>query len=244
MQALFAAPDLVVLAGALGESESVGEFYDKVEKLGDGDYLENVKEYIESPLNLKFGWVKFDKDDSHVDFFSNLAILSANNSYTAKDKEIIMTQDSVFVSINLLRVYKNVIEMESKDDSSSFDVGISDKVDYSVMARMAENMYKGDEATFHEIVVTDNGPQMFMLSGVFTNDTWSILETIGPVARMPIVMQSEPALDKEYPGFVLIFGLGMGALAQIASASDGFPEHIKRDFMKLPRQENQDETDK
>jgi hypothetical protein len=234
MKALFLAPDLAVLADALSSSDTAEEFAKEVEKYTEENYVGEVKRVSENPANKRFVWVKFDKEEDSIEFFSNLAVLAANNSYTVAEKDIVMTQDCVFVNINLLDAFKAVANLTDDDETMNLD--IADKVSFDAFKQISGNMF-GETARFHELLETENGPQLFLLSGEFTNDTWSVLENIGPVARKSVLVQKDASVEKTYPGFCMLFGLSMNALAQIAARADIFPPHIKADFEKLPRNE-------
>ncbi len=128
-------------------------------------------------------------------------------------------------------------------EDNKMDLDLGPKMSFAAFSAITENMFADDGISrFHEIVATDGGPQLFMLTGEFTNDTWSIFEGLGPVARKSVVIQKEADALKRWPGMCLLFGLSMTALAQIASRLDSFPEHIKEDFLTLPRNE-ENETD-
>jgi hypothetical protein len=233
MKALFLAPDLAVISDALSDSETAEDFENIISKYKEDTYLDDIKNIVENPANKRFVWVKFDKSEENIDFFSNLSVLSANNSYTVAEKDIVMTQDSVFINVNLLEAFKAVANIGEED---GMNLDILDKVSFDAMKQISGNMF-GEEARFHELLETENGPQLFILSGEFTNDTWCVLENIGPVARKSVLTQKEPDATKTYPGFCMLFGLSMNALAQIAARSEIFPPHIKADFDKLPRNE-------
>lgn len=238
MKALFVAPDLAVIANLVSMVSSVDEFKEGASEFTEEDYGKQTKDIFENPANKRFTWVQFEKTENDIDFFSNLAILSANNSYTASEKDILMTQDSVFINVNLLDAFKTVASSNSEDGSVDFDIDLANKSSYHAFKAITDNMFAdGENARFHELVTTDNGPQLFMLSGCFTNDTWSIFENIGPTARKGVLMQKDYDCNKKYPGICLLFGLSMNALAQIASRMDVFPEHIRKDFETLPRNE-------
>ncbi len=236
MKALFVAPDLTVIASLISSSATVDEFIKSADEYTPENYSEKSKDAHTNPAFRRFSWVKFDKTEEDVDFFSNIAMLSANNSYTSAEKDILMTQDSVFVNINILDAFKEIANT-ADGESVNMDLDLSSRMTYDAFKEIAYNMYDDGSAKFHEIVSTDNGPQLFMLTGEFTNDTWSVLEGIGVVARKSVLMQKDTDCKTTIPGFCLLFGLSMSALAQIASRLDVFPEHIKADFEKLPRNE-------
>jgi hypothetical protein len=236
MKALFVAPDLSVIASIVSDSDSAKEFLDKAGEYTEENYKNKTKSIHSSPAYRRYTWVKFEKTENDIDFFSNIAMLSANNSYTATEKDIIMTQDSVFINLNILDAFREIAK-SSGGEEIEMDLDMENRMSFDSFNEIAKNMFEDGKAKFHELTSTDNGPQLFMLTGEFTNDTWSILESIGVVARKNVVMQKEHSVDKEWPGICLLFGLSMNALAQIAQTSDGFPEHIRNDFMKLPRVE-------
>ncbi len=241
MKALFIAPDISVIAHVLGGSETVEEFDTNLSKITKGDYAKNVAEIVKSPANLRYSWVKLDKTEEDVDFFSNLAILSANNTFGVSTKDIVMTQDSVFINVNLLQAFKEVAK-GSTDKDEEMDISLQDRVSVETISKITKDMF--NETRFFELVTTENGAQMFMLAGCFTNDTWSILESIGPVSRKSVAMQKKGDANTKRPGFCLLFGLSMTALAQIVESSNKFSSHIKDDFSTFPRKGSEEEDEK
>lgn len=240
MNALFVAPDMVVIADAVSNSENIAEFRKRMDSILDGDYAEKTKDIINNPANLRFSWIKFEKKEEDVDFFSNLALLSANNNYTVSTKEVIMTQDSVFVNMNLMKAFKDV-SMSSKENETDIDISLEGRISKDTARKIADEMFM--ETRFYEIVSTKNGPQLFMLEGNFTNDTWSLLENFGPVARKNPAQQFECNCTTRRPGFCYLFGLSMTALAQVVESATGLQKHVAEDLAKLPKESDKNEKD-
>lgn len=240
MKALFMAPDLVVISHALAVSKDKEDFYKSIDAIANDNYEKNTEAILKNPANLKFSWVKFDKNEDNFEFFSNLSMLSANNSYSTTMKDVVMTQDSVFVNLNLLDAYKTVSGDTSDDE---MDISLVGKTSKETLKDVTKDMF--EETRFIELYSSDNGPQMFMLAGEFTSDTWSLLEKIGNVARRGYVFQGEDATEK-IPGICLLFGLSMTTLAGIAQNADKMPKHIADDLNTFPRAEEEelDQEDK
>ncbi len=234
MKAVFMAPDLVIISHVLAVSKNKEEFMKNINKITDDNYEKNIESIIKNPANLRFSWVKFDKTEEDFEFFANLAVLSANNSYSTTMKDIVMTQDSVFVNINLLEAYKTVSETV---EDSDMDISLKGKTSKETLIGVADDIFSGTK--FIELYSSDNGPQMFMLTGEFTSDTWSLLEKIGSVAKRGFTFQGVDSTEK-IPGICLLFGLSMTTLSGIAENADKMPKHIADDLNTFPRAESKE----
>ena len=232
MKATFIAPDLVVLSHLLTVSKDKDDFEkNSAELIGlaDKEYSDKISAILKNPANTRFAWVMFDKSEEDIEFFTNLAVLSANNSYSSSMKDIVMTQDNVFVNVNLLEVYKTITE--AADSSDKMELSLDSKISKDTLTAITTDAFDGSK--FIDLYSSENGPQMFMLTGVFSSDTWNILETIGLVARRGFALQTTDGAEK-IPGICLLFGLSITTLSSIAENSKRLPRHISEDFDTFP----------
>lgn len=236
MDATFVAPDLVVLAHVVQGSDTVEDFKRGLDKLMDGDYNSNVKAIVSSPINLRFGWVKLRKTEEEYAFFSNLTVLDANNTFSPSDRGVIMTQHSVFANLNLIQTFKEVSKGEDGAELQ-MDIDLSNKVDRDSALLIAKGMF--ESTRFYEIIRTDGTPELYLLAGNFTNDTWAVLSTVGSIARKSPAMQKDSdGKDARHPGLCLLFGNAAMSISQIINSSDKFAAHVKADFDTFPREDN------
>lgn len=234
MKAMFVAPDLVVLAQMLSISTSKEELVGNVKDLLESDnYEDRIKAISENPANLRFGWVRFDKADENVDFFTSLLMLSANNNYSISNKDLLLTNKSAFVNINLLETFKKVSQ-----DEENMPLSLSDKISKEKLTALSSDMF--DTPQFVELYTSDDGPEMFMLSATFSSDTWEMLSTVGLVSRRSFALSTGNAKDK-IPGFCVLFGLSMTTLMHIVANSDKMPDHIAADIDSLPKAKKTEE---
>ena len=234
MKAMFVAPDLAVLAQMLSVSTSKDKLVENMKNLIDSEnYDERVKAITENPSNLRFSWIRFDKNEENLEFFTSLLLLSANNNYSTATKDLIMTQDSTFININLMEAYKQV----SKEGNADIDLSLVDKVSKDKLISLTEEMF--DSPQFVELYSTEAGPQMFMLTANFSVDTWDMLSTIGTVSHRSFALSSGNSTDKT-PGMCIMFGLSMTTLLHIEANSDKMPDHIKADLDTLPKAQKAD----
>ena len=229
MKALFVAPDLTVLAQMLSVSASKKNLIENVNNLVESDnYKDRIKAITRNPSNLRFAWIRFDKNEDNLDFFTSLLLLSANNNYSTSTKDLIMTQDSTFVNVNLMDAYKNVAN--GPDDS--IDLDLQDKVSKEKIVSLCNDMF--DEPQFIELHSSEAGPQMFMLSATFSVDTWDMLSTIGTVSHRSFALSTGDSTEK-IPGFCVMFGLSMTTLLHIEANAEKMPKHIEEDLKSLPK---------
>ena len=237
MKAMFVAPDIAVLAQMLSISTSQEELVGNVKGLIDSeDYETKLKTIVENPANLRYGWVRFDKTEENVDFMTALLLLSANNNYSVANKDVIFTAESAFVNINLLESFKNVSK-----DASDLNIDLSDKIDNDKMLSLAEQMF--GEPQFMELYSGEEGPEMFLLGGSLSIDTWSMLETIGMVSHRSFGLSTGNSKDI-VPGFCILFGMSMTTLMHIVSNVDKMPAHIADDINRFPRAKKAEEDAK
>ncbi len=228
MKATFVAPDLVVLAQMLSTATSQEGLVASIKELLESDdYDEKVKTIVENPANLRYGWVRLDKDEENVDFLTALLLLSANNNYSVSNKDVIFTNGSAFVNINLLESFKNVAKSED-----GIEINLEEKIDKVKILALAEDMF--GEPQFMELYSTGDGPEMFMLSGTLCIDTWNMLSTIGMVSIRNF-SNSDGDAKVQVPGMCILFGMAMTTLMHIVSNVDKIPEHISYDINRLPR---------
>jgi len=229
MKAMFVAPDLAVLAQMLSASTSKEKLVENMKALVESDnYEDRLKAITENPSNLRFSWIKFDKNEENLEFFTSLLLLSANNNYSTSTKDLVMTQDCTFVNSNLLDAYKQV----SQGEDANIDLDLTDKINKDRLMSLCEDMF--DEPQFVELFSTENGPQMFMLAGNFCVDTWGMLSTIGTVSQRSYALSTGDGKEK-VPGICVMFGLSMTTLLHIEANAEKMPKHIEEDLKSLPK---------
>ncbi len=233
MKATFMVTSLAVIAHVLAVSKDKEKFYENIKSIIQNNYDENITKILQNPANLKFSWIRFEKKEEDYPFFSDLAALSANNSYSTTSKEIVMTYDSVFVTHSLLQGYKDI----SGGNGIQTDISLLDKISKEALIGLSSDLF--EETKFIELYSGDSGPQMFMLAGNFTSDTWSLLEKIGSVARRGYGFQGTDATEK-IPGICLMFELSMSVVSSISANASKLPAHISADLNTLPKLENQE----
>jgi len=230
MKAMFVAPDITVLAQMLSASTTQEELVASVKELVEGDdYESRIKKIVENPANLKYGWVRFEKTEESVDFFTALLLLSANNNFSVTSKDVVFTAGSAFVNVNLLESFKSVSK-----EGDGIVIDLHDKIDADKLLALAENMF--GEPQFMELYSGEEGPELFMLSGTLSIDTWAMLSTIGSVSSRSFAKSTGDSTEK-VPGFCLLFGLSMNTLMHIVSNANRMPSHIADDINKFPRAE-------
>ncbi len=228
MKAVFVAPDLTVLAQMLSFSSSKEELVEHVKELIDSDnYEEKLSEITSNPSNLRCAWVRFEKNEENVDFFTALLLLSANNNYSIAGKDVLFTAESAFVNANLLESFKNVSQ-----ESSDIKVDLAEKIDKEKLLALSENMF--DAPQFMELYSGKEGPELFMLSGTMCSDTWNMLSTIGVVSTRNFAKATGDGKEK-IPGLCMLFGLSMTTLMHIVSNASKLPDHIAEDVNNFPR---------
>jgi len=239
MKATFVAPDLAVLAQMLSSSSSREDFVNGVRDLVKGDDSDKkISAIVKNPANLRYAWVRFDKKEENLDFLTSLLLLSANNSFSVSIRDVVFTEDSAFVNVNLLESFKSVAQEDSETDVS---IDIVDKIDKEKILALAESMFEFPQ--FMELYSNEDGrPEMFMLSGTLSVDTWNVLQTVGIVSTRSAGRSTGNGKDK-VPGICIMFGLGMTSLMHIVNNSDKMPEHIMSDLDSFPRarKSNEDE---
>jgi len=240
MKATFVAPDIVVLAQVLASSSSKEELIEGVKELTDSkDYEEKIKNIVSNPANLRYGWIRFEKNEEGLDLFTALLLLSANSNYSAVLKDVLFTAESAFVNINLLNSFKKVSK-----DAEGIDIDLSTRIDKDKIIALSERMF--DAPQFMELYSGEEGPELFMLSGSMSVDTWNMLSTIGIVASRNFAKVTGDGKEK-IPGFCILFGLSMTTLMHIVSNASRLPTHIAEDVNSFPRankaEVEQDETD-
>jgi hypothetical protein len=238
MKATFVAPDVTVLAQVLSASSSKEELLDGVKEIIEGEDREKkIKEVVSNPSNLRFAWIRVEKNEENLDFISALLLLSANNNYSIATKDVIFTNTSAFINVNLLEAYKTVSDTEVANE-----IRLEDKIDDEKVMSLTENLF--DTPQFMELYSSEeDGPEMFMLSGTMSVDTWSMLSTIGIVSTRNFGQLTGDGTEK-VPGMCLLFGLAMTTLMHILKNADKMPKHISEDINRLPRakKEEEDET--
>jgi len=237
MKAMFVAPDITVLAQMLSISTTQKELVENVKGLiNSEEYEDKLKQIVENPANLRYGWVRFDKTEENVDFMTALLLLSANNNYSISTKDVIFTAESAFVNINLLESFKSVSK-----EGADINIDLADKINSDKLLSLAEGMF--GEPQFMELYSSKDGPEMFMLGGSMSVDTWSMLSTIGLVSSRSFAKSTGNSKDR-VPGFCILFGMSMTTLMHIVSNADKMPSHIADDINRLPRAKKAEEDEK
>ena len=239
MKATFVAPDLAVLAQMLASSTSKEDFIDGVRGLIESeDCDDKIAKIVKNPANLRYTWVRFDKKEENIDFLTSLLLLSANNSFSVSNRDVIFTENSAFVNVNLLESFKAVAQEEGEEQ---INIDMVDKIDKEKILALSENMF--DSPQFMELYSDDDGkPEMFMLTGTLSSDTWVVLQTVGLVSYRSVGRSDGDGKEK-VPGMCLMFGLGMTSLMHIVSNSDKMPKHIKEDLDSFPRAKKPEEAE-
>jgi len=237
MKATFVAPDLAVLAQMLASSASKEDFIDGVRALIEGeDSDEKIAAIVKNPANLRYAWVRFDKKEENLDFLTSLLLLSANNSFSVSSRDVVFTENSAFVNVNLLESFKSVAQ---EDGDAKVSIDIIDKIDKEKILALVESMFETPQ--FMELYSDEDGkPEMFMLSGTLSVDTWNVLQTVGLVSTRSAGRSTGDGKEK-VPGMCIMFGLGMTSLMHIVNNSDKMPKHIKEDLDSFPRVRKADE---
>lgn len=239
MKAVFVAPDLVILAQMLSVSTDTKEFVENVKNVFEGDDSEEkIDSIANNPSSLRYSWLRLEKNEDNIDFLSALLLLSANNNYAVTAKDVIFTNDSAFVNINILKSFKEV----SGDEKFDFDVDIAGKINKEKSISIAENLF--DSPQFMELYSDGNGaPEMLLLSGTMSVDTWSLLSTLG-ITSYRSFGKSDGDATKKVPGMCILFGLSATTLMHIVNNADKLPKHIGDDLQKLPKAEKPAEEEK